>query len=239
MMLPENVGIEKDEVKPTNSRASRMARYSAAAAGVAAVSTLDVDAAMIKVFVTDTAAQGTHYYALELSAITQETDTKLYLFHQASTSDYNYSFRASFLNWPGSVAVSSLAQSFFQNFSNGATIGVGGYDSQYWWNNEGFITTSSFDGSVDYSSLLLGFRLDEGSSDYINGWLKVTIDGSSSFTLNSYGYNSTLNGAAIAGQGTVAGVAGVPDSGPGIVGLALIGAGAAGVRLWRKLRAGK
>ena len=34
-----------------------MARYSTAAAGVAAVSNLDVDAAMIKVIVTNTSAQ--------------------------------------------------------------------------------------------------------------------------------------------------------------------------------------
>ena len=86
---------------------------------------------------------------------------------------------------------------------------------------------------------MFGFGVHQDSSDFTDGWFKVTIDGSSSFTLNSYGYNSTLNEAAIAGQGTVAGVAGVPDSGPGIVGLALLGAGAAGMRLLRKLRAGK
>ena len=86
---------------------------------------------------------------------------------------------------------------------------------------------------------MFGFTVHQGLSGHTDGWFKVTIDGSSSFTLNSYGYNSTLNEAAIAGQGTVAGVTGVPDSGPGIVGLALLGAGAAGVRLLRKLRSGK
>ena len=98
-----------------------------------------------------------------------------------------------------------------------------------------------YSSSTSGSSFLLGFRVDQDSSDYTNGWFKVKIEGESSFTLNSYGYNSTLNEAAIAGQGTVAGapVAGVPDTGPGIVGLALLGAGAAGVRLLRKLRAGK
>jgi hypothetical protein len=73
-------------------------------------------------------------------------------------------------------------------------------------------------------------------SGHTYGWLNITSFNTKSFTLNSYGYNSTLNEVAIAGQGSVAGV---PDSGPGIVGLALIGAGAAGVRLLRKLRAGK
>ena len=86
-----------------------------------------------------------------------------------------------------------------------------------------------------------GFRVYQGSGYHTYGWFNATINGSSSFTLNSYGYNSTPNVAAFAGQGNVAGapVAGVPDTGPGIVGLALLGAGAAGVRLLRKLRAGK
>jgi hypothetical protein len=86
------------------------------------------------------------------------------------------------------------------------------------------------------STGLFGFRVDQGGGAYTYGWFKVYIDSASAFTLSSYGYNSTLNEVAIAGQGSVAGV---PDSGPGIVGLALIGAGAAGVRLLRKLRAGK
>ena len=77
MKSSENVEIKTNEVKTTNSRASRMARYSAAAAGVAAVSTLDVDAAMIKVIVTDTDAQNTGYYGLDLSEI--KTDTTIYL----------------------------------------------------------------------------------------------------------------------------------------------------------------
>lgn len=87
------------------------------------------------------------------------------------------------------------------------------------------------------SSGFFGFRVNQGNgSDFTYGWFKVTTISSSAFTLNSYGYNTSLNAAAIVGQGNVAGV---PDSGPGIVGLALLGAGAAGVRLLRKLRAGK
>ena len=82
---------------------------------------------------------------------------------------------------------------------------------------------------------ILGFRVNQGSGNYTYGWLKATFVSSSAFTLNSYGYNDTLNEAAIAGQGSSA----VPDSGPGVVGLALLGAGAAGMRLLRKLRAGK
>ena len=227
MKLSESVETNSDEVKTTDSRASRMSRYSAAAAGVAAVSTLDVDAAMIKVIVTDSDAQGTDYYELDLSAI--KTDTILHLRQWSASSEYSF---ASFSTWlgieQGSVAVSSSYSSWLQVFGNGATIGD-------WpdWSRGGWRSVSS----LSYSSpFLFGFRVNQGPSDHTNGWFKVTIDGSSSFTLNSYGYNSTLNEAAIAGQGTVAGVAGVPDSGPGIVGLALLGAGAAGMRLLRKLR---
>ena len=230
MKLSENVEIKTDEAETTDSRASRIARYSAAAAGVAAVSNLDVDAAMIKVIVTDPLAQGTGYYELDLSTI--KPDTTLYLSQYVSSSASSYSsFNAWFRNQQGSVAVSSGNSSHLMSFAVGAVVGPtwdpGGYSS----------STSSLWGS----SILFGFRVNQDSSDYTNGWFKVTIDGSSSFTLNSYGYNSTLNEAAIAGQGTVAGapVAGVPDTGPGIVGLALLGAGAAGVRLLRKLRAGK
>ena len=228
MKLSENVEIKTDEVKTTNSRASRMARYSAAAAGVAAVSTLDVDAAMIKVIVTDTDAQNTGYYGLDLNAIRTVppfSDTTLHMSQYAQFGELEGSaFIAAFGSQQGSVAVSSSpASSHLRSFSNGSTI-IGP-----WAPIGGASSTSG-------SSFLFGFTVHQGLSGHTDGWFKVTIDGSSSFTLNSYGYNSTLNEAAIAGQGTVAGVAGVPDSGPGIVGLALLGAGAAGVRLLRKLR---
>ena len=228
MKLSENVEIKTDEAETTDSRASRIARYSAAAAGVAAVSNLDVDAAMIKVIVTDPLAQGTGYYELDLSTI--KPDTTLYLSQYVSSSASSYSsFNAFFQNQQGSVAVLYSNNPYLESFANGSVVAPGS------WNSWGY--SSSLWGS----SILFGFRVNQDSSDYTNGWFKVTIDGSSSFTLNSYGYNSTLNEAAIAGQGTVAGapVAGVPDTGPGIVGLALLGAGAAGVRLLRKLRAGK
>ena len=77
-----------------------------------------------------------------------------------------------------------------------------------------------------------GFRVN-GGGGYNYGWLKATAEAGNSFTINSYGYNSTANTGAIAGQGNVVGV---PDSGPGLVGLALLGAGAAGMRLLRMLR---
>ena len=224
MKLSENVEAKSNEVKTTDLRASRMARYSAAAAGVAAVSTLDVDAAMIRVIVTDTNAQGTSFYGLDLSTI--KPDTTLYL-SQSEVHGYS-KFSAWISNQHGTVAVSSSFSSWLGSFVNGSTIG-----GQPDWFRGGYRSLSS--GSYS-SSFLFGFRVNQGEGDYTNGWFKVTIDGSSSFTLNSYGYNSTLNGAAIAGRGTVADV---PDTGPGVFGLALLGAGSAGMRLLRKLRAGK
>ncbi|MBT3483382.1 MAG: hypothetical protein HN457_18345 [Opitutales bacterium] len=64
------------------------------------------------------------------------------------------------------------------------------------------------------------------------------MDGSSSAkTFRYWGYESVANTAVITQAGL--GSSAVPDSGPGVVGLALLGAGAAGMRLLRKLRAGK
>ena len=135
------------------------------------------------------------------------------------------------MNQQGSVAVSNSNPPYLQHFSTGSVVGPG-------WNSWGSISSAS---NLFGSSVLGGFRVYQGSGYHTYGWFNATINGSSSFTLNSYGYNSTPNVAAFAGQGNVAGapVAGVPDTGPGIVGLALLGAGAAGVRLLRKLRAGK
>ena len=217
MKLSENVEIEKNEFKASNSRASRLARYSTAAAGVAAVSTLDVDAAMIKVIVTDPNAQTQdNYYVLDLSAIAPGASFKISM---SSSSGY------------GSLGLWSFKKTSFAT-SSGSTLRV--YKSEETINSGDFVSMSS---SAWTSSLdpILGFRVSQGSSNYTYGWLKATFGSSSSFTLNSYGYNSTLNEAAIAGQGSSA----VPDSGPGVVGLALLGAGAAGMRLLRKLRAGK
>ena len=219
MKLSENVEIETNEFKASNSRASRLARYSTAAAGVAAVSTLDVDAAMIKVIVTDPGAVGKSDYILDLSAIVPGARLEL----SASSSSFYLSTngKESFVTSEG------LGSNDLRLYSSGDYI-VGKLDESWSWNNDsGYHYMSS-------SSGIFGFRLDQGSSNYTYGWLKATFVSSSAFTLNSYGYNDTLNEAAIAGQGSA-----VPDSGPGVVGLALLGAGAAGMRLLRKLRAGK
>ena len=224
MKLSENVETKSNEVKTTDPRASRMARYSAAAAGVAAVSTLDVDAAMIKVIVTDQSAQEAGYYGLDLSTI--KPDTTLYLSQYVSSSYSSISFFAGyFMNQQGSVAVSNSNHPYLENFSSGSVVGPGS-----WF----FYGHSSSNSNLFGSSVLGGFRVYQGSGYHTYGWFNATINGSSSFTLNSYGYNSTPNVAAFAGQGSTSSQ--VPDSGPGIVGLALLGAGAAGVRLLRKLR---
>ena len=215
MKLSENVEIETSEVKASDSRASRMARYSAAAAGVAAVSSIEVDAAMIKVIVTDANAQNTDSYRLDLGHIS--TGAFLSLSQSASSGFYAY------MGKTGRIAISSSPSSIAV-FNSGSTIGSGEN-----WNLYGRSSISSS------TTALFGFRVSHGKgSNWTYGWFKATIVSSSAFTLNSYGYISTVNAAATAGQ-----PAGVPDSGPGIVGLALIGAGAAGVRLLRKLRAGE
>jgi hypothetical protein len=218
MKLSENVEVESNETKASNSRASRLARYSTAAAGVAAVSTLDVDAAMIKVIVTDPSAEDANAYILDLSAIA--SNAKLSISHD----DPDFSLVGKFT----SVAVYDSSSSYVHNFDNGSFIGAKVGLAWKWTSGSGYSSSAS-----SWSGIF-GFRVDQGSSNFTYGWLKTTF-GSSSFTLNSYGYNSTLNEAAIAGQGSSA----VPDSGPGVVGLALLGAGAAGMRLLRKLRAGK
>ena len=219
MKLSEDVEIETNKFKASNSRASRLARYSTAAAGVAAVSTLDVDAAMIKVIVTDPNATGSTDYTLDLSAITSGT----YLGMTQSASSF---YLRGGKNASVALSASSASSSRLYDFDNGSSIGGKEGKEWEWRSNSGWMSSSSMG--------IFGFRIQQGSSDYTYGWVKATI-GSSSFTLNSYGYNDTLNEAAIAGQGSAA----VPDSGPGVVGLALLGAGAAGMRLLRKLRAGK
>ena len=83
------------------------------------------------------------------------------------------------------------------------------------------------------STYLYGFVAQHGvvigpGYDHTYGWFSVTMDSASTFTLNSYGYNSTKNAAAIAGQGAVAGV---PDTGSTA---ALLGAGVVALAFARR-----
>lgn len=218
MKLSENVEVESNAAKASNSRASRMARYSAAAAGVAAVSSIEVDAAMIKVIVTDPNAQNISNYRLDLGHIV--TGASLDVGMSGSSAYISNFVSASTLRDTNTGSLYSFASG--QKIPGTLKSGV--------WTNSGAAADS-----MSSTSAIFGFRLVHGNSNYTYGWLKATFFSSSDMTLNSYGYNDTLNAAAVAGQGSSA----VPDSGPGVVGLALLGAGAAGVRLLRKLRAGK
>ena len=213
MKLFENGNDETSEVKASTSRVSRMARYSAAAAGVTAVSSIEVDAAMIKVIVTD--AQSIGSYQLDLDHIVTGAKATFQF------ANDNFKVTSATLTSFGI----STGSSKLRVYNSGTNIGI----------NE--IYSSNPKDKLIFNNVPLthGFRVNEGGSDYTYGWFNMEKVNTNAFTLNSYGYNSTLNEAAIAGQGSVAGV---PDSGPGIVGLALIGAGAAGVRLLRKLREG-
>ena len=223
MKLHENVETETSEKGVFNSRASRMARYSAAAAGVAAVSTLDVDAAMIKVIVTDPDAQGidggSSPYTLSLDNIRVGAEIELRL--------------GGAPNWDPNSLVQMAENSFSSSayvhlFQAGQEIGTAGGGTG--WRALG---ADVFSSNHVGSSLYQGFRVTQEGGDYTYGWVNIEAGHGIYNNVRSYGYNSTLNAAAIAGQGVVS------DTGPGIFGIALIGAGAAGVRLWRKLRAGK
>jgi hypothetical protein len=216
MKLFENGIDETSEVKASTSRVSRMARYSAAAAGVAAVSSIEVDAVMVKVIVTDPLAQNTAEYTLDLSSIYTGADATFQM------ADGNFKVKSATHT---SFGIQSAGTSKLKGYSSGTGIG----------SNEIYRSTTRDMLIFGNDPITYGFRVNEGGSDYTYGWFNMAKVNTNAFTLNSYGYNSTLNEAAIAGQGSVAGV---PDSGPGIVGLALIGAGAAGVRLLRKLREG-
>jgi hypothetical protein len=105
MKSPENGVLETSEVKATNSRAARMARYSTAAAGVAALSAVDVDAAMIKVLVTD--AQNKTDYTLDLGGIASGAQMylsmsgllSLYINSLSNASVVTYSSSSSYLRF--------------------------------------------------------------------------------------------------------------------------------------------
>jgi len=213
MKLSENVEVESNEAKASNSRASRLARYSTAAAGVAAVSSIEIDAATI------TRDLGISVEAPGVLDVSEMAGAVAGTFEIAI---YNNSFGSN--NGNGSQAY------LYKFFGKGASIGpttTGGS-----WTSGGSMG-SSFS---SFSQAFLGFRVPTGSSSYKYGYIQM--DGSSSAkTFRYWGYESVANTAVITQAGL--GSSAVPDTGPGFVGIALLGAGAAGMRLLRKLRAGK
>ena len=196
-------------------------------------STLDVGAAMIKVTVTDSNAQNTESYDLDFGAISEGVQLILVArpisdycrgMGRKPYTPYNFEALGTKLN---PIVIDPMDDYELLQFGNGQNIGP----------SESLYTAGVSLQSIG-STTLFGFVVQHGimgGGDRTYGWFNVTMDGTSSFTLNSYGYNSKLNEAAIAGQDGSA----VPDTAPGFVGIALLGAGAAGMRLLRKLRASK
>jgi hypothetical protein len=189
-----------------------MARYSAAAAGLAAVSSIEIDAAIIIRDLGGPNAMTDEGGVLDVSEMAGAgAETVALLFYSS--------------NW-GSLAgsVSAYNGTFFGNSAAIGSTATGGN-----WQSGGFMGANF----SSFSQAFLGFRVRVGSSSYKYGY--VQVDGTNSAkTFQHWGYESVANQSVITPAGSP-----VPDSGPGVVGLALLGAGAAGVRLLRKLRAGK
>ena len=241
-MLPENVGIEKDEVKPTNSRASRMARYSAAAAGVAAVSTLDVDAALVRMDLGSPVGAGT-----PINLHSPDFSTNLIFFQGGSSSYVGPDYISAGNNssdptiwvvagtWfgPNSQIGTSIQGSYggeggSYGGEGGSYGGEGGYSS----NSVGWAQGGAIGLNGTNETLYMGFYHSSSSSNVNFGYLQFDFDSAQTATVQHWGYESVFLTAVT----TPAGSSSVPDTGPGLFGLALLGAGAAGVRLLRKLR---
>ena len=213
MKLSKNVEVELNEAKASNSRASRMARYSAAAAGLAAVSSIEIDAAIITRDLGGPNAMNSFGGTLDVSEMAgASAGTVGLIFYQSA--------------WGSQMgSVEAYNGTFFGNSAAIGSTATGGT-----WQSGGFMG-SNFS---SFSQAFLGFRVRVGSSSYKYGY--VQVDGSNfAKTFQYWGYESVANQSVI----TQAGSSSVPDTGPGFVGIALLGAGAAGMRLLRKLRAGK
>ena len=131
-------------------------------------------------------------------------------------------------------------------FGPNSQIGMSLQDSYYGGEHgdEGSVGWSPFGGYIGPSgtneTLYMGLAAiamsSSSSSSYTNfGYLQFDFDSAQTATVQHWGYESVFNAAVT----TPGGSSSVPDTGPGLFGLALLGAGAAGVRLLRKLRAGK
>ena len=212
-MLSKNVESKTDEVKTTNSRAARMARSSPAAAGVAAVSTLDVDAAVIVVEL-GTPIQGGGQVDLSSAAF-------------APPETFGITLGA------GKAGVSG--GSMYGNGSSFVTSNLFGTNELIGPATSGWLSGGFLGSWQSSSTAFVGFRLPT-KSDFIYGYLQLDFGSSpGDMTLQYWGYESVVN----TGVMTPSGSSSVPDAGPGFVGIALLGAGAAGMRLLRKLRANK
>ncbi|QXD31245.1 hypothetical protein [Candidatus Pelagisphaera phototrophica] len=215
MNLSESVKTNSDEAKTTDSRASRMARYSAAAAGVAAVSSTEVDAALVTVDLGSPVGPDT---PIDISSAGHGELSFFLIFHEnfmgtgliAAGSNANNGSSAAVSNWVG------------PNQQIGPSHQV--------WSDGGFIGPA-----LSNETAYVGFRVPEfSSSSFTYGYLQFDFDSSQNATVQHWGYESVVNTAVT----TPGGSSSVPDTGPGLFGIALLGAGAAGMRLLRKLRVG-
>ena len=225
MKLSENVETKSNEVKTTDPRASRMSRYSAAAAGVAAVSTLDVDAALVTVDLGSPVGSDT---PIDISAATSIDPASI-----GGGSGFNLVFYQGGI-YPGIAAGCDTCYGSSAALSNwfGPNQQIG--PSYSYYGGGGFIGSS-----LSNETAYMGFRVPDDiySANYIYGYLQFDFDPSQNATVQHWGYESVVNTAVTTTPGVSS--SSVTDTGPGVVGLALLGAGAAGMRLLRKLRAGK
>ena len=242
MKLPENVETETSDKSGFNSRASRMARYSAAAAGVAAVSTLDVDAALVRMDLGSPVGAGT-----PINLHSPDFSTNLIFFQGGSSSYVGPDYISAGNNssdptiwvvagtWfgPNSQIGTSIQGSYggeggSYGGEGGSYGGEGGYSS----NSVGWAQGGAIGLNGTNETLYMGFYHSISYSNYNYGYLQFDFDSAQTATVQHWGYESVFNTAVT----TPGGSSSVPDTGPGLFGLALLGAGAAGVRLLRKLR---
>ena len=217
MKLSENVETKSNEVKTTDSRASRMARYSAAAAGVAAVSSTEVDAALVTVDLGSPVGQQT---PIDISSAGHgESSFFLYFIEDYGSPG---------LIGGGSSVNNGSQAALFTWFGPNQQIGP----SHYFWSSGGDIGSA-----LSNETAYMGFRVPEfSSSSFTYGYLQFDFDSSQNATVQHWGYESVVNTAVTTPGGSSSSVT---DTGPGVFGIALLGAGAAGMRLLRKLRASK
>ena len=238
MKLSENVEIKTDEVETTDSRASRMARYSAAAAGVAAVSSTEVDAALVTVDLGSPVGQ---YTPIDISSASSIDPTSFGAGEGGPFgSDFTLIFYTSYEGPSGLIAAGSVAAGSVAALGSQAITGKWfGPNEQIGPLQSGWEAGGIIGPALDNQTAYMGFRVPDGSSvsSYTYGYLQFDFDSLQNATVQYWGYESVINTAVTTAPGVSS--SSVADTGPGVVGLALLGAGAAGMRLLRKLRAGK
>ena len=194
-----------------------MARYLAAAAGVAAVSSTEVDAALVTVDLGSPVGADT---PIDISAAGH------------GESSFFLIFSENFMG-PGLIAAGSSV-----NHGSSAALGTWfGPNQQIGPSHQDWFVGGVIGSALSNETAYMGFRVPEfSSSSFTYGYLQFDFDSSQNATVQHWGYESVVNTAVTTTPGVSSSVS---DTGPGVFGLALLGAGAAGMRLLRNLRAGK